>query len=147
MFELIGLAIARPAHPDRATVSQSASTGNKGTRAASGLRHRRGGPANVLTLSCKTRLTCLPREAARRLPRLTRSGRSELPAGVTRAGSSRRPRRLAAGPTDRRFLSACEGSWAAILRCSERDVRTDDRKVTCIAALLKEAFDRSLPEF
>src|ERR1041384_1065283 len=36
------------------------------------------GRANVLTLSCKTRLTCLPRKAARRLPRLTRSGRSEL---------------------------------------------------------------------
>ena len=31
-------------------------------------------------------------------------------AGVTRARSSSRPRRLAAGPTDRRFLSACEGS-------------------------------------
>src|ERR1051326_5918131 len=35
-------------------------------------------PPNVLTLSCKHRLTCLPREAARRLPRLTRSGGSEL---------------------------------------------------------------------
>jgi|ERR1043165_441995 hypothetical protein len=35
-------------------------------------------PPNVLTLSCKSRLTRLPREAARRLPRLTRSGRSEL---------------------------------------------------------------------
>jgi len=28
-------------------------------------------------------------------------------ADVTRACSSSRPRRLAAGPTDRRFLSAC----------------------------------------
>ena len=69
-------------------------------------------PPNVLTLSCKNRLTCVTHEAARRLPRLT-SGRSELAADVTRACSSRRPRRLAAGPTDRRFLSACEGSWAA----------------------------------
>src|ERR1051325_11908710 len=34
-------------------------------------------------------------------------------AAVTRACSSSRPRRLAAEPTDRRFLSACEGSWAA----------------------------------
>ena len=34
--------------------------------------------ANVLTLSCKSRLTCLPREAARRLPRLTRSGGSDV---------------------------------------------------------------------
>jgi len=31
-------------------------------------------------------------------------------ADVPRACSSSRPRRLAAGPTDRRFLSACEGS-------------------------------------
>src|SRR5690349_7934429 len=36
------------------------------------------GRPNVLTLSCKSRLPCLPRKAARRLPRLTRSGRSEL---------------------------------------------------------------------
>src|ERR1043165_4500244 len=63
-------------------------------------------PPNVLTLSCKNRLMCLPREAARRLPRPTRSGRSELAADVTRACSSRRPRRLAAGPADRRFLYA-----------------------------------------
>src|ERR1043165_4675304 len=35
-------------------------------------------PSNVLTLSCKNRLTCMAREAARRLPRLTRSDRSEL---------------------------------------------------------------------
>jgi len=35
-------------------------------------------PHNVLTLSCKNRLTCERREAARRLPRPTRSGRSEL---------------------------------------------------------------------
>src|ERR1043166_4938041 len=35
-------------------------------------------PPNVFTLSCKNRLTCLPREAARRLPRLTRNGKSEL---------------------------------------------------------------------
>src|ERR1043165_6023297 len=32
----------------------------------------------MLTLSCKNRLTCAPQEAARRLPRLTRSGGSEL---------------------------------------------------------------------
>jgi hypothetical protein len=36
------------------------------------------GAPNVLTLSCKNRLTCAPREAAGRLPRPTRSGRSEL---------------------------------------------------------------------
>src|ERR1043165_5070619 len=48
--------------------------------------HNSGGPANVLTLSCKNRLTCLPRKAARRLPRPTRSGRSGLqPAGRARA--------------------------------------------------------------
>jgi len=35
-------------------------------------------PPNVLTLSCKNRLKCLSRGAARRLPRLTRSGGSEL---------------------------------------------------------------------
>jgi len=70
-------------------------------------------PPNVLTLSCKSRLTRLPQEAARRLPRPTRSGRSEMAADVPRACSSSRPRRLAAGPTDRRLLSACEGSWAA----------------------------------
>jgi hypothetical protein len=35
-------------------------------------------PANVLTLSCKSRLTCRPREAARRLPRPERSGTSEM---------------------------------------------------------------------
>src|SRR6476646_8098449 len=34
-------------------------------------------------------------------------------ADVTRASSSSRPRRLAAGPADRRFLAVCEGSWAA----------------------------------
>src|ERR1043165_8398867 len=49
---------------------------------------------NVLTLSCKSRLTCEPRKAARRLPRPTRSGRSELAADVPRACSSSRPRRL-----------------------------------------------------
>ena len=38
----------------------------------------RGGPANMLTLSCKSRLTCMPREAAWRLGRLTRSGGSQL---------------------------------------------------------------------
>src|ERR1043165_8077324 len=36
-------------------------------------------PSNVLTLSCKNRLKCLPRKAARLLPRQTRSGGSELP--------------------------------------------------------------------
>src|ERR1051325_11242915 len=36
------------------------------------------GRANAITLSCKNRLTCLAQEAARRLPRPTRSGRSEL---------------------------------------------------------------------
>src|SRR6185503_11293609 len=36
------------------------------------------GRPNVLTLSCKNRLTRLPREAARLLPRQTRSGGSEL---------------------------------------------------------------------
>ena len=35
-------------------------------------------PPNAITLSCKNRLPCLPRKAARRLPRPTRSGRSEL---------------------------------------------------------------------
>src|ERR1043165_2721285 len=63
---------------------------------------------NVLTLSCKNRLTCLPREAARRLPRPTRSGTSELAADVPRACSSSRPRRLgrrASGPAG--FVSLC----------------------------------------
>jgi len=64
-------------------------------------------PANVLTLSCKSRLTCLPQEAARRLPRLTREWQERTAADVPRACSSSRPRRLAAGPGDRRFLSAC----------------------------------------
>ena len=36
------------------------------------------GPANVITLSCKGRLPCRAKGAARRLPRLRRSGRSEL---------------------------------------------------------------------
>src|ERR1043165_2868272 len=35
----------------------------------------------MLTLSCKNRLTCAPQEAARRLPRLTRSGGRELQPG------------------------------------------------------------------
>ena len=39
--------------------------------------HSRGRP-NVLTLSCKSRPPRRPRKAARRLPRPTRSGRSEL---------------------------------------------------------------------
>jgi hypothetical protein len=51
-------------------------------------------PANVLTLSCKSRLTRLSLGAARRLPRPTRSGRSELAADVPRACSWSRPRRL-----------------------------------------------------
>jgi len=36
------------------------------------------GRPNVFTLSCKNRLPCMCREAARRLPRPTRSRRSEL---------------------------------------------------------------------
>jgi len=74
------------------------------------ISHRLHNPPNVLTLSCKSRLTCLLRRAARRLPRPTPSGRSELQptwrgraVGAARGGS-------AAGPADRRLLSACEGS-------------------------------------
>src|ERR1041385_8835266 len=55
------------------------------------------GAPNVLTLSCKTRLTGLPQEAARRRPRLTRSGRSEVqPACRARAV------RAARGGSDRK---------------------------------------------
>jgi len=68
------------------------------------------GRPNVLTLSCKNGLTCMPREAARRLPRLTPEWQERTAADVTRACSSNGPRRLAAGPADRPFLSACEGS-------------------------------------
>jgi hypothetical protein len=68
-------------------------------------------PPNVLTLSCKSRLTCLPQEAARRLPRLTPEWQERTAADVTHACSSKPPQGgFAAGPTDRRFLSACEGS-------------------------------------
>src|ERR1051325_6680368 len=49
-------------------------------------------PHNVITLSCKSRLPRRPQLAARRLPRLTRSGRSELAADVTRACSWSRPK-------------------------------------------------------
>jgi len=65
------------------------------------------GRPNVLTLSCKNRLKCLTKGAARRLPRLTLEWQERTAADVTRACSSSRPRRLAAEPTDRRFLSAC----------------------------------------
>jgi len=47
-------------------------------------------PANVITLSCKNRLTCLPRKVARRLPRLTTEWQERDAAGVTRACSSSR---------------------------------------------------------
>src|ERR1043165_1972577 len=68
-------------------------------------------PSNVLPLSCKSRLKCLPREAARRLPRPTPQGQERTAAGVTRACSSKPPQGgFAAGPADRRLLSACEGS-------------------------------------
>src|ERR1051325_5885121 len=53
-------------------------------------------------------------EAARRLPRLTRSGRSELAVDVTRACSWSRPSRLAARPTGRRVLGAWGGSLAVL---------------------------------
>src|ERR1043165_1026795 len=49
-------------------------------------------PANVFTLSCKSRLPCLPREAARRLPRLTHA--------VAGANCSRRDARVQFAPPE-----------------------------------------------
>src|ERR1043165_9465142 len=61
--------------------------------------------ANVLTLSCKNRLTCLPRKAARRLPRPTRSGRGALqPKGRVRAGRAAR----GAAPPGQRAGGFCQ---------------------------------------
>src|ERR1044071_4557637 len=68
---------------------------------------------NVLTLSCKNRLTRLAKEAARRLPRLTE--------WQERTGS-RRDARVQFEPPEaarrraraRGVLSACEGRWAAL---------------------------------
>ena len=74
---------------------------------------------NAITLSCKGRPPCRPLVAARRLPRLTRSGRSEVAADVTRACSWSRPRRLRRRARARRPLSACED------RCAGRAPRAD----------------------
>jgi len=58
-------------------------------------------PHNVLTLSCKNRLTCLPQEAARRLPRLNATAGancSRRDARVQFEAAPRRLRRRASGP-------------------------------------------------
>src|ERR1041385_5771178 len=67
-------------------------------------------PPNVLTLSCKNRLTRMAKGSGAAAAATNTQRRERSAAGGTRAGSSSRPRRLPAGPTDRRFLSACEGS-------------------------------------
>src|SRR4029079_10164820 len=69
---------------------------------------------NAITLSCKGRLPRRAVVAARRLPRPTRSGRSELqPTRCGGAGGAVR-RRLRRRAKARRLLSACEGSWTAL---------------------------------
>jgi hypothetical protein len=57
--------------------------------------------------------------AARRLPRPTRSGRSELQLTCRVRAVRAAQGGSAAGPADRRLLSACEGSWAALTVNSE----------------------------
>src|ERR1043165_7141803 len=75
-------------------------------------------PHNVLTLSCKSRPACgahrgMVAAATERASEGAKCGRhAAVQFGAARGGS-------AAGPTGRRGLSACEGSWAATIppRC------------------------------
>src|ERR1043165_1134482 len=115
--------------PGRRTsaVMQCPKPGTERTNWEFGSRHLPCGAPNVLTLSCKNRLPCLPREAARRLPRPTRSGRSELqPTGRGRAVRAAR----GGAPPGQRTGGFCQLVRVVRRRCCRRR-----RKYSCVRFL------------